>query len=336
MTALNQFDRLESTGLWRPAPGVQRRDVIVAVGKASLVLKDMNENALAHWSLAAVVRRNPGEMPALFAPDAEGGETLEIDEALMVEAIETVRLAILRRRPGRGRVQIVSLGAVAALVLGLGLLWLPGALERHAVAVAPPELRTKLGNALLARMTRLAGQPCTTPGAGRALARLAKRLDVARIVVLPDAGGLAAAHLPGGIILLNRALVEDYDDPAVPAGHVLAERARAGLSDPLGRLLADAGPLATLRLLTSGALPGAALDHHAETLMTKPPAPVPPAALLAEMGAAEISSRPYAYALDITGESVLALIEGDPMRGRLPRRVLPDGDWLRLQAVCGN
>ena len=65
MTALSDYQRLEAPGVWRPSPDAQRRDVIVSLGDATLVLSDQKDAALAHWSLAAVERRNPGRMPAL-------------------------------------------------------------------------------------------------------------------------------------------------------------------------------------------------------------------------------------------------------------------------------
>jgi len=57
-------------------------------------------------------------------------------------------------------------------------------------------------------------------------------------------------------------------------------------------------------------------------------------ALLARFRAAEVPSSPYAYALDPTGETVLALIEADPWPKGPPRAVLTDEDWLRLQDIC--
>ena len=44
----------------------------------------------------------------------------------------------------------------------------------------------------------------------------------------------------------------------------------------------------------------------------------------------------YAYARDVSGESVLSLIEADPMAGREPVLLLSDADWLRLQTICGG
>ncbi|MHC0054543.1 hypothetical protein [Actibacterium sp. D379-3] len=337
MTALSEFERLESPGLWRDGPDAQRRDVIVSFGDASLVISDLREKALAHWSLAAVTRLNPGESPALFSPDGGPEEVLEIDDDVMIGAITKVTAAIERTRPRPGRLRLVLLGSSLALVVALMLFWMPGALRRHTVAVVPATIRAEIAQGLLRHIGRVAGQPCHAPGGDRALARMAKRLlnGNATLMVLP--GGVAqAAHLPGGVILLNRALVEDYEDADVAAGFVLAERARAARHDPLDQLLRFAGVVPTFRLLTTGALPDSALEEYANTLLTRPPAPLDTEALLARFAAARVPSSPYAYALDQSGESVLALIEADPMRGETRAPVLPDGDWVRLQGICGG
>ena len=42
------------------------------------------------------------------------------------------------------------------------------------------------------------------------------------------------------------------------------------------------------------------------------------------------------YALDTTGERTLALIEADPFASTPPQPLMSDGDWLRLQAICGG
>ena len=71
MTALSKYQRLEASALWRDSISGQRRDVIVSLGDASLVITDKNERPLTHWSLAAVQRANPGAMPAVFHPDGD-------------------------------------------------------------------------------------------------------------------------------------------------------------------------------------------------------------------------------------------------------------------------
>jgi hypothetical protein len=76
MTVLEQYKRLEATGLWREAPDAQRREVIVSLGDATLMISTFSEIALTHWSLPAVARLNPGRQPALYAPGAEAEERL--------------------------------------------------------------------------------------------------------------------------------------------------------------------------------------------------------------------------------------------------------------------
>jgi hypothetical protein len=91
MTALSEYERLESPGIWRAARAGQRRDVIVSIGDATLVIYDGADRPLAHWSLPAVVRLNPGTRPALFAPAPDAPEELEIADTEMIDAVEKVR-----------------------------------------------------------------------------------------------------------------------------------------------------------------------------------------------------------------------------------------------------
>lgn len=337
MTALEQYARLESMGVWRESPAAQRRDVIVAFGKATLVISHRGESPLAHWSLAAVRRLNPGEAPALYSPGADAAETLEIEDETMVTAIEKVRSLIARRRPQAGRLRGGLLLAFAALVLALAVFWVPGALLRHTVAVLPPSLRAEIGAELLAAITRVSGRPCGTERGDAALTRLSARLlgRSGRIIIVPD-GVRAVQHLPGGIFLAGRDLVEDHESPDVLAGYLLAETLRREAADPMARLLREVGILATVRLLTTGALPADRLATYGERLLTAPGTPVDDEALLARFAAAGVPSKPYAYALDITGETSLRLIEADPMAKGGAAPVLADADWVSLQGICGE
>lgn len=338
MTALKQYARLECPGVWRPDPDVQRQNVIVSFGDASLVIADRTGMAMSHWSLAAVVRINRGEMPALYTPSAEGTETLEIDDESMIDAIEQVRGAIQKSRPRRGRLRLLVLGGLAAAMLGAAAFWLPGALMRHTLGVVPEPTRTEIGTRLFTAIGRVSGAPCRSPRGDQALARLSSRL------LAPGSGGLLLVpggipdtiSLPGGAMLLNSRLVEDHETADVVAGFILAEDVRRGVHDPLADLLKMAGPGAIFRLLTTGHLPDAALKDYAEALTTATPAPVPDKLLIARFAEAGVPSTPYAYAVDVTGESTLNLIEADPMRGGGARTVLDDGDWVALQGICGG
>ncbi|MDQ2090820.1 hypothetical protein [Marimonas arenosa] len=341
MTALSAYDRLEATGLWRATPDDQRREVIVSIGEATLTISDLNDRALAHWSIPAVARANPGILPAIFHPDGDPGETLELanNEAEMIEAIEKLRTAVERARPHPGRLRLVTLALSFAAVAALCVFWLPGALLDHAVSVVPQVKRQEIGEALLANIRRVAGRPCDEAQALPALDRLSDRLPSpqgpARLVALRG-GVTEAGHLPGGIILLGRALFEDYEEPDVAAGYVIAEHLRAELEDPLHRLLSQTGLAATIRLLTTGSLTDAQLQAYSETLLTATPVALDDETLLAGFKAWSVRSTPYAYARDITGETTLGLIEADPFAATPPDPLVSDADWLRLQNICGG
>ncbi len=338
MTALKKYQKLESPGLWRDAPEAQRREVVVAFGDSTLVLSDPRTgSALSHWSLAAVHRLNPGRMPALYAPDAVAqAETLEVEDATMVGAIETVRSAIAhaRARPGRLRGTLIGGGILAAVLLAV--FWLPPALVAQTAALVPDTTRVEIGQMVLADLTRLTGMPCTTPLGQQAAGHLAARvLGSATGPILVMREGVAdALALPGGFHLVARRLVEDQDGPEAAAGYILAENMRAGAQDPLVPVLRHAGMIATLRLLTTGMLPAGAVDGYGEAVLTEArtrPADEP---LLAAFGSASLPSTPYAYSVDPTGETVLGLIEADPFRGKAAPSILPDEDWVSLQGIC--
>jgi hypothetical protein len=280
---------------------------------------------------------NPGAQPALYAPDSGAeAETLEIEDSTMVGAIETVRGAIdhARARPGRLRSGLIATGAVGTLLLSV--LWLPQALITQTAAMVPDSKRAEIGRMALADETRVTGLPCAQPLGLSAAGRLSDRVLGAgggQILFVRD-GVRTAAHLPGNIILLSRHLVEDQDGPDAAAGFALAEKLRAETDDPLVPILRHAGLVATFRLLTSGMLPEGSLDGYAETALPAEPVALPDPLLLERFRSAGIASSPYAYALDPSGEAVLGLIEADPFRTGAPPPVLPDGEWISLQAIC--
>jgi hypothetical protein len=71
MTALKKYKRLEGPAVWRAGPQAQGRDVVISLGKSSLVISDARSGAIvSHWSLPALTRLNPGREPAVYSPPA--------------------------------------------------------------------------------------------------------------------------------------------------------------------------------------------------------------------------------------------------------------------------
>lgn len=300
-TVLEQYQRLEAEGIWRPDPDAQRRDVIISIGEATLTLSDPNEQVLTHWSLPALSRKNPGATPAIYTPGADAPDTLEIRDAEMIEALERVSKAIRRGQSHPGRLRTFMLLGVSAVLVFLLVFWLPGALTRYTASILPEVAEDAIGDGILAQITRVAGQPCASPSGTRALARLDARLfpeGGKQLVVLPSALN-GTAHLPGGRILIDHRLIEDFDTPNAVANAVLAENTRLEVGRPIETVLGSVGIGPAFRLLTTGDIGEAPLARYAELIIAES-APVSP--------------------------PVTAPDDQGP--------VLSDSDWIALQQIC--
>ena len=338
MTALTKYQKLESPGLWRDTPKDQRRNVVVSFGAASLILSDpKTELALSHWSLPALERRNPGDLPAIYAPGHDAAETLELDDADMIAALETVQAALATRKARPGRLRGVLIGTASLAVLGLGIFWLPEALIKHTAAVMPAAKRAEIGELALRDVIRLTGAPCGHPLGQKALAEMSERLfgpENTPILLAVRSGPSPALHLPGDVIVLASSLFDAQNGPQAAAGAALAEHSRAMTRDPLIPALEHAGLVATVRLLTTGDLPDGALDGYGEKILNSPPLAVASDALLASFAKAGVPSTPFAQLLAPDAAETALLIQNDPFGTTRPAPLMADEAWVSLQAIC--
>jgi hypothetical protein len=336
MTALDRYVRLESDALWRAGTDAQRRDVTISFGDATLVIADGAGRPLAHWSLPALIRQNPSESPAIYAPDDEASEVLEIADTTMIEAIEEVQKSLAKTRSHPGTLRHWLTAGLIAVTLSLAIFWLPGALTRQTLALVPLPKRMEIGAAMLGHMQAQTGAVCRSAQATAAAEQLAQRLfgtDTAtRIVVVPKLAQGAVA-LSGGLIALDYGVLQASDDPAAVAGFVLASRAAVIHMDPLEALLKRAGLGVTFRLLTTGEIPDDILRSSAQALLDAP-APIPDAEILRNiLAAASIPQGPYLAAADARTGNMPELGD-DPMEGQVVPQILTDSAWVSLQNVC--
>lgn len=330
---------------------MQRRDVAVVLGNSSLTLLDSRtDTVLAHWSLPAVQRLNPDQRPALYCPatahgeqdsDAEEGETLELDDPLLIEALEAINKALNppeRRHWLRGGIGAASL----ALVVLASVFWLPPALIDHTAGIVPPAGRAQIARAALDTLPASfqGARVCTHAGGRQALATLRARIlgGTYRAVAISGVPGFEAAHLPGQLILLGEGLLSRLDTPKALAGYLLAEEHAARSHDPLRAVLRHAGIRATLSLLTTGHLPDRALDGYLARRLTHSPARPEPEAFAAALTALGLSARPYADAMGTDGAALIEAQAAMPPGEAIEPagRLLGDGEWLMLQAICDN
>lgn len=339
-TALTEFQRLESQGSWRETPDARLREVIVSVGDATLILSDpKSDRPLSHWSLPAVTRLNPGQMPAIYAPGADStDETVEIDDPLMIEAIERVHRAIESHRAHPGRLRGgLTIFAILAM-LGAAIFWLPDAIIRHAAHISPPAQAREVGRAILTDLQRTTGAVCKRASGQAVLDYLTPRLigedAQVHVVPVPISG---ARRLPGNVYVMGNDLLRAAPGPEAAAAHLIA--AQLGINDDVLRLEAMeyAGLLSALRLMTLGTLNATAMTGYGEGLLQQPSPRPDNGALLAALGQRGIAAEPYARSLDPTGQTVLPLIEGDPARnGGQMKPLLTAEQWRALQQICAG
>ena len=339
MTALEKYTRLEAEGLWRQNSDSQHLNVIVSVGQATLTITDTQDRALAHWSLAAVARKNPGRFPAVFYPDGDPDEHLELseNESEMVEAIDRLQRVIEKRRPRPGQLRVLITLSILFAIIALAIFWLPQSVKSYALRVVPEIKQKEIGLELLSYISEYTGKPCTSAFTNNALTLIGENAinGVGTLYVMPT-GLNRTAHLPGNLLLISRELVEDYEDPDVLAGFIIAEQLRYEEGEIFTDVLNFAGTFATFRLLTTGRIPPEALRAYSRDVLVKPQASVEFTTLIKRFHDKNLRLTPYAYALDMTGEKTFSLIEADGLAGIDFVPSLPDRIWIQLQNICGG
>lgn len=227
MTALAQYKRLESLGIWHRGDQNEPCEVVVSFGQATLVLSHPStEIPLTHWSLPAVSRVNDGKLPAIYAPAARIAEetpteTLEISDPDMIDAISRVHQAIdaVLPQPGRLRGRLLVTGMIAILAAAIWLV--PDWLVSHTVNIAPRAQRVTIGQAVLADIVQNTGPNCRRTAGDIVLSRLGERLaeaakndpelgdrDLKPKIVAFSGGFEGTIALPGGYVLIGPDLLD--------------------------------------------------------------------------------------------------------------------------------
>lgn len=333
MTALHQYSRLEAAGLWRSGPQAQRREVIVGLREATIVLLDpKSDTPLAQWSLPAIVRAGGFEAFVIYASHDDLNETLEIDDPAMIAALDKVRGALDRRRNRPRRLRMALLAGVSTALLAAVVGWMPVQLYAFVAHRLPEAARSDIAAMALADIITISGSPCLGRAGVQAANDLARRLlpsGGATIAVLPE-GLTQPTTLPDGMILLPYSLVERLDGPDSLAGVVLAQRALTAQSDPLLAALRHAGLLATLRLMSSGTLPAGALGGYGLKLAGAQAAQPDAGALYSAFAQLRINSAPYAAVANLAD---FATLPNPAPNGSTPP-VLDDAAFLAMQYMC--
>lgn len=323
MTALPEYARLETTGLWADAPNAQRREVVVSFGDATLVLSDKNDRPLAHWSLAALVTVHKSPAKTIYSPLDDGLETLEIDDATMNEAITKIKAKYRRGGATPGLVRRL-ISSVVLLAFFAVLAWFPHALSNYATSITPDTAAQRMG----AQMLTLRSKNCTARGANRVLQSLAAKYgdgEVRRISVT-DLGTQNSARLPGGVVLIDAALIESQNGPEALVGHILYQRQLEAERPALYDLFRYAGFFQTIAFLTGSQIDAVILKGFANRARSQ--AEPDTEALIDLFKLHDLSPLPFAR----THPPLQAALASVDISSTGP--VLSDNQWAVLEGVC--
>lgn len=296
----------------------------------------MKDSPLAHWSLAAVERINPGTLPALYRAAEDASDRLEVSEPEVVDAIDRILRAVGRGGPRSGRLRNALILVGLAIIGIFGVIWAPSAIRSQANAILPDAARTSLGRDVFDRVRRITGAPCPDPLGQQALDKLAATYAPgARVYVVPS-GVETSATLPGDIILLGRSTVEDHETAFVVAGYLLEAELASSLRDPMLDLLESASLMETGRLMTTGRLADRALEAHAKSRVQSGRTPPDDTALVDRFATLNLPLQPYVHAREMDDDVSAGLLAAAREPVGPMSSPLQDDDWVALQGICGE
>ncbi len=260
MTAIEKYTRLEALGQWRESPGLPPREVVVSFENATLVLSDMNENPLCHWAMAATSRLSLDGSKAVYTPDTEGFETLEINDAEMVEAIAQVSRAAITTKRQTPWLRWVF---VAFLIAGIAAIFYaaPSLLRDQALRMTGPESARKLGTDMVATLD---ADICRglDADAVRELFQFRAFSDGGTSLVFVRNQRPARAF-PGGVVVIGNATLQAMQSPDELAALSIALSAQSGAT--MVELFDASSPRELFGYITSGKLSKERLAQAART-----------------------------------------------------------------------
>ncbi len=336
MTALEQFVRLEALGQWRENAKAEPREVVVSFGNATLMLRDIDDQALGHWSLQATQILRRDESGVTYATDPRAEETLHIADFEMIRAIAAVTAAQTSLpATNSNSLRWLGLSFVAALV-GAAVWYGPDLLRKQAAISLPPAQALQIGQSILAELESIQGPVCAN--AENATQALMTRLFTDPLLwklrVL-NLSGRPSASLPGGFILIDTTLLDTLQEPDELAGYVALETVRGSGQAALTAILAEAPLTATLGLFLRGKLDATLTVQVAKQILADTAMPAPRYDFAAHqlLAKAKINTAPFSSAMVRAGVSYERARGFDiATAGTSP--ALDDQQWVALQNIC--
>lgn len=325
MTALEQYIRLETEALWHEKAGSEPRQVIVSFGNASLVITNISDAALAHWTLAAtrIVGREGDTV--IYAPDANRSETLRISDTSFVDAIEAVSASTTAVvEPKRWKLKTaVSLVAVALVAV---LLFVPQKISGWAAGHVSPEQLVLVTDEILDRASiKYCNEPRAVEALNELQAMMLRPQDAP--IYMTDIQAEGIVRLPDGRALIDISVLKRAGSADGFAGWLVLAVNMPDTQDGLDELIRNSDTGWALRFAFSGEVSDQEYQQMAEYSLHNATLPNPDAvaAALDRLENAGIDTSSFRKSINLPLEPEIGPF----------RPVLGDQDWLALQTICG-
>ncbi|MEM7423506.1 MAG: hypothetical protein AAF334_07265, partial [Pseudomonadota bacterium] len=91
VTALDRFETLEASAVYQEGPNADPIDVVVSFGGRSLMIVDLQDQAIAHWPLATLRGGDAGNASELAVrPDDEASDIVRMVDPEMIAALREI------------------------------------------------------------------------------------------------------------------------------------------------------------------------------------------------------------------------------------------------------
>lgn len=362
MTALDRFETLEASAVYREGPNADPIDVVVSFGGRSLMIVDLQDQAIAHWPLATLRGGDAGNASELAVrPDDEASDIVRMVDPEMIAALREICPQI-GNRVDEVTPKVRRPFAWIMIVLLCVLTMWSAVLEvdRRLPHLIPTKQRVALSDTLLDRLSlidvggiSLSVRLCTEPAANAALQALIVRLSLdqtlesaVRLAVI-DVPGASALVLPAGDILLSAGVIRNAASPEDVAAMIAHLGSHAIARDPERQIVDSWGRWLSLQVAFDGLIDDDAIDAALAAVLNDTgdlPGEAPATTEgQARLVAADLpADGPFRFAAQtgpIPSMNVHHVLSHD-QSGAAPSfagafdPALTDGDWLALQNIC--
>ena len=203
MTAIEKYARLESTARWIESDLKGSKDVIISLGKKTLIITNYEDEPLAHWSLTSTNIISENENESIFSPDPEGIEQLIIEDKNMIEAIE---LFISNKNKSKKKLNVFFILIPFFIIFVIGAFYSKH-YKYYFLSLISDAQVTQILNEHIRKHIKNYGPVCESSSGKKAISELLKNLDIfydeINIVVLSNQT-VNSIHLPSGTLFISK------------------------------------------------------------------------------------------------------------------------------------